>query len=86
MKGGNSGTNGSNLDKNNISKTTFDTLMEEGHKTTEAYHANLEELLLSHYEMTWKGPIPKDTMPIIIRKTEVTLEVWTNPSLSLNDV
>jgi hypothetical protein len=29
MKGGNSGNNGSNLDKGNILKPTFDTLMEE---------------------------------------------------------
>jgi hypothetical protein len=30
MKKGNSGTNGSDLNKNNIIKPTFDTLMEEG--------------------------------------------------------
>jgi hypothetical protein len=86
MKGGNSNTNGYNLNKNNIFRTTFETLMEEGNKSTEAYHANLKELFLSHYEMMQQGPILKDTMPIIIRKAEVTPEVWTNPSLSLNDV
>jgi hypothetical protein len=32
------------------------------------------------------GAILKDTTPIVIRKAEVTLEVWTNPLLSLNDV
>jgi hypothetical protein len=32
MKGGNSGSNGSDLDKNNILNPTFNTLMEEGHK------------------------------------------------------
>jgi hypothetical protein len=45
MKGGNSGTNGSDLDKNNIIKPTFNALIEEGHKALEAYRANLEELL-----------------------------------------
>jgi hypothetical protein len=52
MKGGNSSTNGSDLDKNNIIKPTFDTLTEEGHKAFEAYRDNLEELLLSHCEVT----------------------------------
>jgi hypothetical protein len=47
MKGGNSGNNGSDLDKVNILKPTFDTLMEEGRKAFEAYSANLEELFLS---------------------------------------
>jgi hypothetical protein len=56
MKGGNFGTNGSNLDKNNIIKATFDTLTEEGRKAFKAYHADLEELFLSHYEMTQQGP------------------------------
>jgi hypothetical protein len=46
MKGGNSSHNGSDLDKGNILKTTFDTLTEEGHKALEEYHANLEELFL----------------------------------------
>jgi hypothetical protein len=36
MKGGNSGTNGSDLDKNNILKPTFDTFMEEGCKAFKA--------------------------------------------------
>jgi hypothetical protein len=44
MKGGNSDHNGSDLDKGNILKPTFDTLTEEGCKTFKAYHANLEEL------------------------------------------
>jgi hypothetical protein len=52
MKGGNSNTNGSDLDKNNIIKPTFDTLTEEDRKVFEAYHANLEELLLSRCEVT----------------------------------
>jgi hypothetical protein len=42
MKGGNSGTNRSDIDKNNIIKPTFDTLIEEGCKTFEACRANLE--------------------------------------------
>jgi hypothetical protein len=55
MKGENSSTNGSDLDKNNIIKPTFNTLMEEGRKAFEAYHADLEELFLSHYEMSRQG-------------------------------
>jgi hypothetical protein len=47
MKGGNSGHNGSDLDKGNILKPTFDTLMEGGRKVFEAYCTNLEELFLS---------------------------------------
>jgi hypothetical protein len=52
IKVGNSSTNGSNLNKNNIIKPTFNTLTEEGRKTFEAYHTDLEELFLSRYEMT----------------------------------
>jgi hypothetical protein len=52
MKGGNSSTNISNLDKNNILKSTFDTLTKEGRKVFESYRANFEELFLSHHEMT----------------------------------
>jgi hypothetical protein len=37
MNGGNSDTNGSDLDKNNIIKPTFDTMTEEGCKAFEAY-------------------------------------------------
>jgi hypothetical protein len=55
MKDGNFGNNGSNLDKGNILKTSFDTLMDEGRKVFEAYHANLEELFLSHCEVTRHG-------------------------------
>jgi hypothetical protein len=51
MKGGNSDSNRSNLDKGNISKPTFDTLTEEGRKAFEAYRANLEELFLSRCEV-----------------------------------
>jgi hypothetical protein len=52
MKGGNSGNNGSDLDKGNIFKPTFDTLTEEGRKAFKAYHNNLEELFLSRCEVT----------------------------------
>jgi hypothetical protein len=86
MKGENSGTNRSDLDKNNIIKHTFNTLTEEGHKVFEAYHADIEELFLSRCEVTQQGAILKDTMPIIIRKADVTSEVWPNPSPSLNDI
>jgi hypothetical protein len=53
LKGGNSDNNRSDLYKNNITKPTFNTLMEEGRKALEAYRADLEELFYSHYEMTW---------------------------------
>jgi hypothetical protein len=49
--GGNSSTNRSDLNKNNIIKPTFDTLMEEGCTTFETYHTNLEKVFLSHYKM-----------------------------------
>jgi hypothetical protein len=51
MKGENPGNNGSDLDKGNILKLTFDTLTEEGRKAFEAYCANLEELFLSRGEV-----------------------------------
>jgi hypothetical protein len=53
MKGGNSSTNASDLDKNNIVEPTFDTLMEEVRKVLEAYRTDLEELFYSRYEVTW---------------------------------
>jgi hypothetical protein len=52
MKGGNSSTNGSDLDKNNIIKHTFDTLPGEGHKALKAYRDDLDELFYSCYEVT----------------------------------
>jgi hypothetical protein len=51
MKGENSGHKGSDIEKGNILKPTFDTLTEEGHKAFKAYRANLEELFLSHSKM-----------------------------------
>jgi hypothetical protein len=52
MKGGNIGHNRSDLDKSNILKPTFNTFTEEGRKTFEEYCVNLEELFLSHCEVT----------------------------------
>jgi hypothetical protein len=72
MKNGNSDTNGSDLNKNNIIKPTFKTLMEEDHKVLEAYRAEVDELFYSCYKVTQKGLVLKDTSPIIIRKTKVT--------------
>jgi hypothetical protein len=86
MKGRNYDANRSNLDKNNIIKPTFDTLTDESHKAFETYCTDLEVLFLSHYKMTWQGPILKDTASIIICKVEVMPEVWCNPSPSLNNV
>jgi hypothetical protein len=51
----------------------------------EAYHADLEGLFNSRYEVTRQGLILKDVVLIIIRKAEVTPQVWPNPSLFLND-
>jgi hypothetical protein len=48
MKGRNFDTNGSDLDKNNITKPTFDTLMEEGLKTFEAYMCQISRSSSSH--------------------------------------
>jgi hypothetical protein len=42
MKGENFGNNGSDLDKDNIFKPTFDTLTEEGCKVFEAYAPTLK--------------------------------------------
>jgi hypothetical protein len=82
MKGGNFGHNGSDLNKGNMLKPTFDTLIEEGHKAFEAYCANLEELFLSRCKVTRQGTVLKDTTPIVFTKPEVR----PNPSPSLNDV
>jgi hypothetical protein len=86
MKGENSSTNGSDLDKNNIIKTTFDTLTDEGRKMLEAYRADLEELFYSRYEMTRQGGILKDAGSIILHKAEVAPEVRRNSPPSLNDI
>jgi hypothetical protein len=85
MKGGNSGNNGSNLDKANILKPTFDTLTEEGHKAFEAYNANLEELFLSCCEVMRPMTVLKDTMLIVFNNPEGIHKVWLDPSPSHND-
>jgi hypothetical protein len=86
MKKGGSGVNGSDLHKDNIIKPTFNNLMEQDRKVLEAYRVVVDEHFFSRYEVTQQGLIQKDATPIIIRKAEVTPEVWPNPSLSLNDV
>jgi hypothetical protein len=72
MKGGNSSHNGYNLNKGNILKPTFNTLMEEGRKAFKSYLADLKELFLSHCEVTRQGTVVWDTTPIISNKPEVT--------------
>jgi hypothetical protein len=68
MNSENSGNNRSDLDKGNILKPTFDTLMEEGRKAFKAYHANLEELFISCGEVMQHGTILKDTTSIVFNK------------------
>jgi hypothetical protein len=75
MKGGRSGNNGSDLDKSNIFKPTFDTLTRESHKAFRAYLVDLEELFLSRCEVTWQGTVLQDSTPIVFNKPEVTPEV-----------
>jgi hypothetical protein len=86
MKGENSSNNRSDLNKNNILKSTFDILMEEGRKVFEAYCADLKELFLSHCEVMWQGTVLQDTTPIVFNKPEITPEVWPDPSPSHNDI
>jgi hypothetical protein len=86
MKGGNFDNNGSDLDKNNILKPTFDTLIEEGHKAFEAYLADLKELFLSRGEVTRQGTVLRDTTPIIFNKPKVVPEVRPDPLPTRNDI
>jgi hypothetical protein len=86
MKGENSCHNGSNLDKGNILKPTFDTLTEEGRKAFEAYLADIEVLFVSRCEVTQQGTILQDTTPIVFNKPEVIPEVRPDPSPSRNDI
>jgi hypothetical protein len=86
MKGGNSSNNGSDLNKSNILKPTFDTLTKEGHKAFEVYCANLEGLFLSCCKVTQHGTVLKDTTPIVFHKPEVIPEVRPGPSPSRNDI
>jgi hypothetical protein len=66
--------------------SSLDHLSEEDDKVLEAYHKEVDEIFLSHYEVPWQGLIQKDAVPINIRKSKVTPEVRSNPSLSLDDV
>jgi hypothetical protein len=86
MKGGNSSHNGFIHDRGIFLKPTFDTLMEEGCKVFDAYHANLKELFLSHYEVMRNGTVLKDTTPIVFNKPKVIPEVQPDPSPSCIDI
>jgi hypothetical protein len=79
MKDENSGNNGSDLDKGNILKLTFDTLTEEGCQAFEAYITDLRELFLSCDEVTWQGTVLRDTTLIVFNKPEVIPEVRFDP-------
>jgi hypothetical protein len=68
MKKGGSGVNGSDLNKDNIIKPTFDNLMEEDRKVLEACRAEVDELFYSCYEVTQQELILKDAASIIIYK------------------
>jgi hypothetical protein len=75
MKGENSDNNGFDLDKGNILKPTFDTLMEEGRKVFEAYYVNLEELFPSCCEVTRQETVLQNITPTVFNKLEVIPEV-----------
>jgi hypothetical protein len=86
MKGGNSDTNRSDLDKSKILKPTFDTLTEDGRKSFEAYRANLKELFILRCDVTRHVTVLKDTTLIIFHKPEVIPKVQPDPSPSHNDI
>jgi hypothetical protein len=46
------GTNGSDLNKDNIIKSTLNHLLEEDRKALEAYHKEVDEIFLLCYEVT----------------------------------
>jgi hypothetical protein len=79
MKGGNSSNNGFDLDKGNILKPTFDTLMEEGRRAFKAYLTDLTELFLLCCEVMQQGTVLQDTTLIIFNKPEVTPDVRPDP-------
>jgi hypothetical protein len=81
MKGENFDNNGSDLDKGNIIKPTFDTLTDEGWQAFEAYITDLKEFFLSR-----QGTVLWDTTPIVFHKPKVIPEVWPDPSPSRNDI
>jgi hypothetical protein len=78
--------NGSDLDKSNIPKSTFDTLTEVGHKAFESYLTDLRELFLSHCEVTRQGTVLQDTTLIVFNKPEVTPKVRPELSPYRNDI
>jgi hypothetical protein len=86
MKGGNSGNNGSDLNKGNILKPTFDTLTDEGRQVFEAYIIDLRELCLSCCEVTQQGIVLRDTKSVVFNKPEVIPKVWPDPSPYRNDI
>jgi hypothetical protein len=86
MKGGNSENNGSDLDKGNILKPTFDTLTEESRQAFKAYIIDLRELFLSRCEVTQQGTVLQDTASIVFSKPEVIPKVRPDPSPSRNDI
>jgi hypothetical protein len=61
-------------------------LTEEDHKALEAYRTEVDELFFLRHEVMRQGLIQKDAALIVIRKAEVTPEVRSNPSLSLDNV
>jgi hypothetical protein len=84
MKKGDPSTNGSILNRNNIIKPTLDHMFEEDCKVLQAYSKEVDEIFLSHYEVTRQGLVQRDEA--LIYKSVVTPEVRSNPSLSLDDV
>jgi hypothetical protein len=82
MKKEDPSTSGSDLNKNNIIKTTLDHLSEADRKALEAYHKEVGQIFLSHYELTSHGIIQRDAVLINIHKSKVTPKVRSNPSLS----
>jgi hypothetical protein len=78
MKGENSDNNGSDFDRGNILKPTFDTLTKKGRKAFKAYLTDLKELLLLRWEMMRQGTVLRDTTSIIFNKPEITLEYGLN--------
>jgi hypothetical protein len=55
IKKGSSSVNGSDLDKNNIIKPTFNTFTEEDRKALEAYRAEVDDLFYLCDEVTQQG-------------------------------
>jgi hypothetical protein len=86
MKEGDPNTNRSDLNKNNIIKPTPEHLSEVDCKMLETYHKEVDEIILSCYEVTRQGLIQRDIALIDILKSEVTPELRSNHSFSLDDV